>query len=113
MARATHRHATTGEEVYEQFWGQALELERTDERELSTVLLLPPRFAMYSPGGWDVFADTLNQALTNLGVENSMQLVFFHPEYTFRDGKARRERTHPRRPLSTMHLTMSHAHVRC
>ena len=82
-------HATTGEEVYEQFWGQVVQLLLTDERELSTVLLLTPRFALYSPGAYDMLADTLNEALTELRSEEYIQLVFFHPEYTFRDGKER------------------------
>ena len=82
-------HATTAEEVYEEFWGQVLELAATDERQISTVLLLTPRFALHSPGGFDVFADTLNNALEQLRVEETIQLVFFHPMYTFRDGKAR------------------------
>jgi len=81
--------AAVGEAVYEQFWAQVLELAATDERELSTVLLMTPRFALHSPGGFDVFADSLNQALTNLKLEEQVQLVFFHPGYTFRDGKDR------------------------
>jgi hypothetical protein len=82
-------HHTNGEGVYEAFWGQCLELAATDERTLSTVLLLTPRFGLHSAGGFDAFADTLNGALTSLRVEEDLQLVFFHPEYTFRDGKAR------------------------
>ena len=82
-------HASTGEEVYEQFWEQVLQLAATDERELSTVLLLTPRFALHSAGGFDVFADSLNTALTQLRLEDQVQLVFFHPDYTFRDGKDR------------------------
>lgn len=56
-------HATTGEEVYEAFWGQVLELAATDEKQLSTVLLITPRFALHSAGGFDMLADTLNEAL--------------------------------------------------
>jgi len=82
-------HASTGEEIYEQFWEQVLKLARTDERALSTVLLVTPRFALHSPGGFDVFADTLNGALTQLNLEESVQLVFFHPGFVFRDGKDR------------------------
>jgi len=82
-------HASTGEEVYEQFWRQVLELQATDERTLSTVLLITPRFAMFSAGGFDQFADSLNEALTSLRLEDQVQLVFFHPGYTFRDGKDR------------------------
>ena len=66
-----------------------LELGATDARQLSTVLLITPRFALHSPGGFDVFADTLNNALTQLQLEEEVQLVFFHPQYSFRDGKAR------------------------
>lgn len=81
--------AKTAEAVYAQFWQQVLELDATDERELSTVLLITPDFAMYAPGGYDALADTLNGALTELGMERHIQLVFFHPEYTFRDGQQR------------------------
>ena len=112
-------HARTGEEVYEAFWSQVLQVAETDEKMLSTVLLLTPRFALHSSGGFDLLADTLNGALTTLRVERyldrranvqrgrssrarlshglacgarpsrDIQLVFFHPEYTFRDGKER------------------------
>ena len=82
-------HGTTGEEVYQAFWEQVLELAATDEKSLSTVLLLTPRFALHSAGGFDALADTLNAALTTLRLEEQCQLVFFHPEYTFRDGKER------------------------
>lgn len=82
-------HATCGEQVYQAFWDQVLQLFATDEKSLSTVLLLTPRFALYSAGGFDALADTLNEALSTLRVERDIQLVFFHPEYTFRDGKER------------------------
>lgn len=42
-----------------------------------------------SAAGFDQFADTLTEALTLLGVEARQQLVFFHPGFSFRDGKAR------------------------
>ena len=66
-----------------------VELENTDAKDVATVLLVTPTFAYHSPGGFDAFADTLNSALTALGFEEQIQLVFFHPQYTFRDGKAR------------------------
>ena len=82
-------HATTGEEVYEAFWAQVLELAATDQKTISTVLLMTPRFALHSGGGYDMLAETLNDCLTTLGVEDDIQLVFFHPQYAFRDGKER------------------------
>jgi hypothetical protein len=39
-----------------------------EERALSTVLLITPDFMLNSAGGFDLFADTLNEALTLLGV---------------------------------------------
>lgn len=81
--------ATIAEDIYAAFWEQVVELSITEERELSTVLLVTPDFAMYSAGGFDLFADSLNAALTDLKLESQIQLVFFHPEYTFRDGKQR------------------------
>ena len=82
-------HGTTAEQIYEAFWNQVLELAATDHKTIATVLLLTPRFALHSPGGFDVLADTLNTCLTTLNVERDIQLVFFHPEYAFRDGKDR------------------------
>jgi hypothetical protein len=81
--------AKTADEVYAEFWHQVELLSTADERALSTVLLITPDFMLNSAGGFDLFADTLTEALTLLGVESRMQLVFFHPEYTFRDGKDR------------------------
>ncbi len=79
-------HASSAEEVYEQFWDQVHGLTLTDEREVSTVLLVTPAFSSASAGGYDLLADTLNAALTDLRFEEQVQLVFFHPGYTFRDG---------------------------
>jgi len=84
LTRAAHAEA-----VYEAFWGQVLQLEAADARTLATVLLLTPSFCTHSAGGFDLFADTLNEALVELGLEEQLQLVFFHPEYAFRDGKQR------------------------
>ena len=81
--------AKTTEELYQAFWQEVENLQLTDERELATTLLVAPDFAPYSAGGFDAFADTLNNALSSLGLEEQLQLVFFHPEYTFRDGQNR------------------------
>lgn len=81
--------AKSADEVYAEFWHQVQLLSAADERALSTVLLITPDFMLNSAGGFDLFADTLTEALTLLGVEARMQLVFFHPSYTFRDGKDR------------------------
>ena len=35
------------------------------------------------------FTDTLNNPLEPLGLETSVQLVFFHPQWVFRDGRER------------------------
>lgn len=82
-------HSSTAEGVYRAFWSELCELLATDERERATVLLITPAFAMYAPGFFDCLADTLNGALSSLGIERETQLVFFHPEYMFRDGKQR------------------------
>mmetsp|Transcript_135706 Transcript_135706/g.247463 ORF Transcript_135706/g.247463 Transcript_135706/m.247463 type:complete len:471 (-) Transcript_135706:131-1543(-) len=81
--------AFTAEEIYENFWTQVLELRATNEVSMATVLLLTPNFMYHAPGGYDALADTLNSGLSLLGFEKEVQLVFFHPEYTFRDGTDR------------------------
>lgn len=81
--------AKTTEELYQAFWQEVENLRALDERELATVLLVAPEFALNSAGGFDAFSDTLNNALSTLGFEEQLQLVFFHPDYTFRDGQNR------------------------
>ena len=51
-----------------------LQLEATDARTLATVLLLTPSFCTHSAGGFDLFADTLNEALVELGLEEQLQV---------------------------------------
>lgn len=82
-------HSSSAEGVYKAFWSELCDMLVLNERDRATVLLMTPYFAMYAPGFFDAFADTLNGALGSLGLERYTQLVFFHPEYTFRDGKQR------------------------
>ncbi|KAJ1620125.1 hypothetical protein T492DRAFT_1080108 [Pavlovales sp. CCMP2436] len=49
------------DEIYLEFWHQVQLLDQTDERLLSTTLLITPDFMAQSPGGFDQFADTLNE----------------------------------------------------
>ena len=51
-----------------------LQLEAADARTLATVLLLTPSFCTHSAGGFDLFADTLNEALVELGLEEQLQV---------------------------------------
>mmetsp|Transcript_42409 Transcript_42409/g.141042 ORF Transcript_42409/g.141042 Transcript_42409/m.141042 type:complete len:411 (-) Transcript_42409:327-1559(-) len=81
--------ASSVEQLYQAFWEQVGELDRVDEREVATVLLLAPEFTSGSAEGFDAFADSLNEALTSLKLEEKLQLVFFHPGFAFRDGKER------------------------
>ena len=90
--------ATTAEELYQAFWQEVENLRATDEKTLATVLLVAPQFTTAGPTAeskaaaaeaFDCFADTLNDALTTLHLEEQLQLVFFHPQYTFRDGGER------------------------
>ena len=59
---------------------------------MSTVLLVFPEMELF--GNYELFeayCDALSDALcaSCMGVESELQLVFFHPKYQFRDGKAR------------------------
>jgi hypothetical protein len=52
-------------------------------------LLITPEFCMDNIELFESFSNTLTQPLTALGVEDLLQLVFFHPFWTFRDGGER------------------------
>ncbi|KAA8490799.1 hypothetical protein FVE85_1246 [Porphyridium purpureum] len=77
---------STPEEVFAAFWREIELMQKTDERALSTTLMITPNFFQYNAEGFDSFCATLTSALTVLNVQKDVQLVFFHPLYCFRDG---------------------------
>ena len=81
--------STTMEDVYEAYWKMVVKVEENDERDLSTTLHIFPEFCMDNIEAFENFSNTLTQPLESLGVEDLLQLVFFHPHWTFRDGGER------------------------
>ena len=64
-------------------------MEQQSERVLSTTLLIAPEFCIDNVELFENWSTTLTMPLTALGVEDLLQLVFFHPNWSFRDGGAR------------------------
>ncbi len=81
--------STTCEEIYATYWKEVVRLEQSNEKELSTTLLVLPEFAFYNVEAFENFCNTLTQPLEALKVEEVIQLVFFHPKWSFRDGGER------------------------
>jgi hypothetical protein len=81
--------STSMEDMYARYWQEVVRLEQRSERELSTTLLITPEFCMDNVEIFDTFATTLTQPLSALRVEDAIQLVFFHPTFSFRDGAQR------------------------
>ncbi|GAX13046.1 hypothetical protein FisN_2Hh528 [Fistulifera solaris] len=81
--------STTMEDMYARYWKEVVRLENSDEREMSTILLIAPEFCLDQIEVFDTFTTTLTQPLAPLEIENLIQLVFFHPQWSFRDGSAR------------------------
>jgi hypothetical protein len=77
------------EEMYERYWKEVTRIEQNPERDISTILLITPEFCMDNLELFESFTNTLTQPLTALGIEDLIQLVFFHPVWSFRDGDAR------------------------
>ena len=77
------------EEMYERYWKEVTRLENNPEKDVSTILLITPEFCMDNLELFESFTNTLTQPLTALGIEDLLQLVFFHPVWSFRDGDAR------------------------
>lgn len=78
--------ATTVEDMYTKFWEEVIRVEQQDEKDISTTLLVAPEFFMDNVELYESFCNTLTQPLTALKVEELMQLIFFHPHWSFRDG---------------------------
>merc|ERR1711981_81686 len=92
-ARYEVDRAKTVEAVYEQYWREVALLDESNYKEVSTTLLIVPEFCMggnYGVDFFESFSSTLSGTLEGgLNMEDLIQLVFFHPEWTFRDGGAR------------------------
>lgn len=90
---AVDRSATTPEEAYASYWSEIARIMSTTEIHISTTLHILPNYC--TPGRVEMFeqwADTLTGTLGEEGTSSlddlgeSVQLIFFHPEWTFRDG---------------------------
>jgi hypothetical protein len=77
------------EDVYARYWREVVRVETLKEKDLSTTLMIVPEFFMDNVELFESFSTTLTQSLTFLNVEDLLQLVFFHPNWSFRDGDAR------------------------
>jgi len=81
--------ASTPEDVYAAYWHEVALLESAPPKALSTTLLVTPHFGLTNVEAFMGFSDTLNNPLESLRLEESIQLVFFHPQWVFRDGQER------------------------
>ena len=78
--------ASTVEDMYVKYWEEVVRVEQQPEKDLSTTLLIAPEFFMDNVELFETFCNSLTQPLTALKVEELLQLVFFHPHWSFRDG---------------------------
>lgn len=81
--------STSMEDMYARYWQEVVKVEQQPEKDLSTTLLVAPEFCMDQVEIFENFSTTLTQCLSALGVEDLIQLVFFHPHWSFRDGGER------------------------
>ena len=63
------------------FWNNCVDLLNADPSELSTILLCAPHAAVNSHEDFARIADCIVQTLQQVGGNNLMALVFFHPLY--------------------------------
>ena len=78
---------STFEEAYMAYWSEVCKIESVDESEISTTLHILPQFCMNTVELFEQWADTLTGTLEALDdLENLLQLIFFHPNWMFRDG---------------------------
>jgi len=90
--RYTISRAKSPDEAFLRFWQEVYALFSSSEKDMSTVLLVFPELDLF--GNFELFegyCEALNDGLcsSSMCMENQIQLVFFHPKYSFRDGQAR------------------------
>ena len=81
--------STTVEDMYTKFWEEVVRVEQQSEKEISTTLLICPEFYMDNVELFEEFSNSLTRSLPALKVDDLIQLVFFHPHWSFRDGGER------------------------
>lgn len=81
--------STCVEDMYEKFWSEVVRVEQQPEKDISTTLLIVPEFFMDNVELFEEFSNSLTRSLTALAVDDLIQLVFFHPHWSFRDGGER------------------------
>lgn len=79
----------TYESIYARYWREVVRVEQSSEKDLSTTLLICPDFCIDNVEAYENFCNTLTAPLEVLDIEDLLQLVFFHPKWTFRDGGER------------------------
>lgn len=99
--------SSTVEDVYAKYWQEVVRIEQNKEKDISTSLLILPEFNMDNVELFESFSTTLTNALTVLDVEELMQLVFFHPHWSFRDGGARASSTGQDDPMAANYARRS------
>jgi hypothetical protein len=85
----TTDRSSSFEDMYARYWEEVVRVENQSEKDLSTTLLIAPEFCMDNIEIFEVWSNTLTQPLTALSIEDTIQLVFFHPHWSFRDGGER------------------------
>jgi hypothetical protein len=85
----TTDRSSSFEDMYARYWEEVVRVQDQPEKDLSTTLLLAPEFCMDNVEIFENWSTTLTQPLAALGIEDLIQLVFFHPQWAFRDGGAR------------------------
>jgi hypothetical protein len=80
---------TTVEEMYAEYWKEVNFLVSAPEKEFSTTLHIMPNFCISNVEAFTSWTNTLSAPLEALGIEKFIQLVFFHPQWVYRDGEDR------------------------
>jgi len=85
----TTDRSSSFEDMYAVYWNEVVRVADQTEKDLSTTLLITPEFCMDNVEIFETWSTTLTQPLSALGLEDMIQLVFFHPQWVFRDGGGR------------------------
>lgn len=73
------------EEAFRDFWAEVCTMLGTSETEISTVLLVLPKQIFSDITFFEAFCDCLDNSLSETSFQSEIQLVFFHPQFKFKD----------------------------
>lgn len=86
LIRYSISRATNVENAHKEYWEEVSYILNSSQNDISTTLLIYPQLDFMSNiEEFDIFSEELDEEIKNKDLESTINNVYFHPEFNFRD----------------------------